>query len=123
MRVSSLSDKRVLRLVSRYFVPAWLSRDHYQLGPAPEAERREMERIDRDRQKRGLVGGNVCVFVVAADGAVLATLPVPRASNPDNLVPVLEQVVEGQHLRPRDPAAARASAAPPRPPIRARAEG
>ena len=30
MRVSSLSDDRVIDLVSRYFVPALLSRDHYQ---------------------------------------------------------------------------------------------
>ena len=32
MRVSSLSNERIQGLVSRYFVPAWISRDNYQLG-------------------------------------------------------------------------------------------
>ncbi len=64
MRASSLSDERVIELVSRYFVPAWLSRDNYQLGARSDAERAEIRRIDLDKRKRGLNGGTVCVYLL-----------------------------------------------------------
>src|SRR3954470_14802311 len=121
MRVSSLSDERVIALVSRYFVPAWLSRDHYQAGQATPEEREEVLRMDRDRQSRGLKGGSVCVYVLAPDGAVLATLPVQQAHKPANLVPFLERIVAEQKLTPRSAEAAKATAAPPRPPVRPKA--
>src|SRR3954453_16383319 len=103
MRVSSLSEETVIALLTRYFVPAWLSRDRYQLEPAPPAEREEMRRLDRERQRRGLKGGSVVVFLVPPDGAVLATQPVQQACRPENLVPLLEDVVRRQRLRPRSP--------------------
>src|SRR3954453_19062092 len=108
MRVSSLSDERGIALLTRYFVPAWLSRDHYQLGPASQAEREELLRLDRERARRGLRGGTVCVFVVAPDGSRPPTQPVQQACRPENLVPLLDRVVEREGLRPRSPAAARA---------------
>lgn len=122
MRASSLSDKRVIELVSRYFVPAWLSRDNYQLDTRSKAEWEEIRRIDRDKQKRGLKGGTVCVYVLAADGAVLATLPVHQAHDPKNLVPFLKQIVDKEKLEPRRAAAVRASAAPPKA-VHAHADG
>jgi hypothetical protein len=91
MRVSSLSDERVIALLTRYFVPAWLSRDRYQLEPVSQAEKEELLRIDRERGRRGLRGGTVCVFLVAPDGAVLATQPVQQASDPENLARFLER--------------------------------
>src|SRR5262249_24479294 len=122
MRVSSLSDDRVIDLVSQYFVPALLSRDHYQAEGASRAEQEEVLRIDRDRQARGLKGGTVCVYVLAPDGAVLATQPVQFAYRPENLVPLLKEIVDGRRLRARDPGAVKAGAAPPPPPARPRTE-
>jgi hypothetical protein len=114
MRVSSLSDKRVIDLITKYFVPVWVSRDNYQLDPPSAAERAELERIDLDRAKRKLEGGTVCVFVLDAEGGVLATQRVQRAYKPENLVPFLEKIVADKHLKPRSAASIRASAAAPK---------
>src|SRR5262249_2366190 len=64
MRVSSPSDARIIRLVSRNFVPAWLSRDRYQLEAVPREEQALVARIDADRKKKALEGGAVCVYLV-----------------------------------------------------------
>jgi hypothetical protein len=112
MRVSSLSDDRVIGLVSRHFVPVWLSRDGYQLGPRPKGERDEMLRIDRERQQRGLEGGSVCVYILRPDGSLLSTLPVQKAARPENLVPFLKAIVEKERFEARRPDSVRASAAP-----------
>jgi hypothetical protein len=117
MRVSSLSDARVIDLLSRYFVPVWLSRDHYQLEPPAKEEQDELERIDRERRRRGFEGGTVSVNVLAPDGSILATQPVQKACHPENLVPFLEGLVEKEHLRPRPEAANRAA------PVKAKAPG
>jgi hypothetical protein len=115
MRASSLSNARVIELVSRYFVPVWVSRDNYQLGTRPAAEWLELRRLDRDTKQRGLKGGTVCVYIMAPDGAVLATMPVHQAVDPKNLVPLIEQVIEKQKLTPRNPEAVQASAVPRKP--------
>src|SRR5947209_4852586 len=101
MRVSSLSDDRVIDLLSRYFVPVWLSRDHYQLDAPPKAEQDELLRIDRERNARGFEGGTVSVSVLAPDGRVLATQALHRACDPAKLVPFLRDIVEKQRLEPR----------------------
>ncbi|HWG42887.1 MAG TPA: hypothetical protein VN688_08890 [Gemmataceae bacterium] len=113
MRVSSLSDARVIGLLTKYFVPAWVSRDAYQLEPRSEAERAELERIDHERSKRKLEGGTVCVFVLDADGGVLATQRVQRAYKPENLIPFLEKIIADKHLKPRAAESIRASTAVP----------
>jgi hypothetical protein len=122
MRVSSLSDDRVISLLSRYFVPALLSRDHYQADGPSAAEKEEVLRIDRDRRARGLKGGAVCVYILAPDGTVLATQPVQFAWRPDNLVPFLKEIVDGRRLRPRDTEAVKASTAPAPAAVRPRTE-
>lgn len=115
MRASSLSNVRVIELVSRYFVPVWVSRDNYQLGTRPAAEWLELRRLDRETKQRGLKGGTVCVYVMAADGTVLATLPVHQAHDPKNLVPFLQQIIDKEKLAPRNPEAVQASAVPRKP--------
>src|SRR5262249_11256970 len=122
MRASSLSDERVIELVSRYFVPAWLSRDNYQLGARSDAERAGIHRIYLDKRKRSLKGGTVCVYLLAPDGAVLATLPVHQAHDPKNLVPFLKQIIEKEQLEPRNPEAVQPSAAS-RMAVRSRTQG
>ena len=83
MRVSSLSDPRVIALLSKYFVPSWVSRDFYQLEGDHQEEKTEIDRLDRDRRNRGLKGGNVCVYIVAPNGDVVAAQPVQLACKPE----------------------------------------
>jgi hypothetical protein len=118
MRVSSLSDARVRRLVSTYFVPVWVSRDHYQQEPPSRAEQDELRRIDLERGKRKLPGGTVCCFVLDADGTVLSTLPLIKALKPANLVEFLDKFVKDKKLKPRSAEERKASATPPPPPDR-----
>jgi hypothetical protein len=113
MRVSSLSDARVIDLISKYFVPISVSRDDYQREPRSEDEKAELLRLDRERARRGLKGGNVCVFIVAANGDVLATQPVQLAFKPENLVPLLQSIIAEQKLGPRSEEAIQASVAKP----------
>jgi hypothetical protein len=113
MRVSSLSDERIIKLITRYFVPAWLSHDDYQLSPRSREEQTELQRIERERHDRGLPGGTVCVFILDADGSVLASQPVQLAMKPENLLPLLEKIVAEKKLTPRRPEAIRAGAARP----------
>lgn len=114
MRVSSLSNDRVIELVSQYFVPVWVSRDSYQLGPRVKEEQAELSRVDHERQKRGLEGGAVCVYILAPDGSLKATLPVQRASKPAILIPFLEKLVKAEGYPLRQAEAVRASTAPKR---------
>lgn len=111
MRVSSLSDARVQRLVGRHFVPVWVSRDRYQLADAGRDERALVARMDETRRAKKLDGGAVCVYVTSADGDTIATLPVQKASKPDLLVAFLEKLVADEKIAPREPA--KAAVAPP----------
>jgi hypothetical protein len=111
MRVSSLSDPRVIDTITKYFVPVWLSRDDYQREKRSGDEQAELERLDAERARRKMEGGAVCVFLVAPNGDVLATQRVQKAYKAENLLPLLQKIVEEQKLQPRDPEAIRASAA------------
>lgn len=113
MRVSSLSNSRIIELVSKYFVPALVSRDDYQRDPRSADEKAELLRLDRERARRGLKGGNVNVFLIAPNGDVLATQPVQLAFKPENLLPLLEKFIAEQKLGPRSEEAIRSSAAKP----------
>jgi hypothetical protein len=111
MRVSSLSDERIIRLVRHYFVPVWVSRDRYQLGPAEKAELEELAHVDRSRKEQGLVGGAVCVYLLKPDGSVGRTLPVQQAIYPEKLLALLEEFVEREKVKPRTEAENQAQAA------------
>jgi hypothetical protein len=104
MRVSSLSDERIIGLVQRYFVPVWISRDRYQLGPADRAEQEALAQVDRSRKSQGLIGGAVCVYLLRTDGSVGATMPVQQAIYPDKLLALLQAFVARERVQPRDPA-------------------
>jgi len=111
MRVSSLSDPRVQAVIATYFVPVWHSRDAYQLADPSKEDEAELRRIDRERDRRGLPGGTVCVFLLAPDGRVAASLPVQQAYQPEKLVPFLEKFISDESLQPRDPQAVQATRA------------
>jgi len=107
--VSSLSNERVVELVSRYFVPVWFSRDDYQVGPRDQGERQALQKIDRERKQRGMEGGSVSINVLNPDGTLLASLELKKASKAENLAAFLEELVEKGKLQPRKPEAVRAS--------------
>ena len=110
MRVSSLSDERIIGLVSKHFVPVWISRDNYQLTPPPKADRELLARIDADRHRKRLEGGSVCVYIVTAEGEALATMTVHAMCKPDLLAPFLGKIIADRKLAPRN-----AKIAPPAP--------
>jgi hypothetical protein len=115
MRVSSLSDERIIRLVSRHFVPVWVSRDNYQLSPPPKAEQDLVAAIDASRQRKRLEGGTVCVYIVSASGETMATLPVQRACKPAELAPFLDKIIRDQKLTARASDAVRFTAVASKP--------
>lgn len=122
MRVSSLSDEKVINLLTKYFIPVWVSRDHYQLAAPSDSEKDELLRIDREREKRGMEGGDVSIFVIAPDGKLLASMSVQRAYKPENLVPLLQKVVESQNLEIREAKAIKQTTAAARHPSRLKTE-
>jgi hypothetical protein len=111
MRVSSLSDPRVLELLTKYYVPVWLSRDDYQREKRSRDEQAELSRLDAERAKRKMEGGTVCVFLVAPNGDVLATQRVLLAYQAETLIPFLKKTIADLKVEPRDPEAIRTSIA------------
>jgi hypothetical protein len=101
MRVSSLSDARIIELISRHFVPVWLSRDRYQQEKIDREEQLLLGRIDLSRRTKKLEGGAVCVYVVAHTGDVLATLTVHKAWKPDLLIAFLKKIIADEKVKPK----------------------
>ncbi len=68
MRVGPLSDDKIIDLLSKYFVPVWLSNDHFALaGPSNRRDKDEMLRIYKERESRRHLntGTTVCVVILA----------------------------------------------------------
>jgi hypothetical protein len=110
MRVRSLSDARLIRLISDHFVPVWVSRDDYQLPAAGKDDKALLTKIDTSRHAKKLEGGTVCVFIANHEGDVVATLPVQRAFQPELLKAFLDKIVLGGKPRPRSGSLAKADA-------------
>jgi hypothetical protein len=113
----------VIELLARYFIPAWASRDGYQLGAQGKADQAELTRIDRSVQGTPLQTGNVCVYVLDPADVVIATQMVQLASKPEKLIPFLEHLIEEKRLKPRSEGAVQASRVDRRTPVRSRTDG
>ncbi len=96
MRVSSLSDGRVIRLISDHFVAVWVSRDNYQLPDAVKDDKAFLAKVDASRRAKKLESGSVCVYIANHDGEVMATLPVGRACKPELLRPFLDKLLPAE---------------------------
>src|SRR5262245_30882645 len=115
MRVSSLSDERNIDLISRHFIPVWLSRDRYQLEKVEREEQLLIGRIDQSRRAKKLEGGSVCVYVATHTGDVLATLIVHKACKPDLLQAFLKKIIADEKVKPKKLAKDDKKAEPPAP--------
>ena len=113
MRVSSLSDDRIIRLISGTFVPVWISRDNYQLPASGKDNESLLAKIDASRHAKKLESGTVCVYIANHKGEVLATLPVQKAHKPELLKPFLDKIILDENLKPRTRAITEANAEQP----------
>ncbi|HVE43152.1 MAG TPA: sigma-70 family RNA polymerase sigma factor [Planctomycetota bacterium] len=92
MRTGPLNDDRIIALLNRGFVPVALSNeDLAPTGRATPADKDERTRIYQGAIASKFSAGDGCMYVVAPDGKVLASVTVPRASSASNVVPLLEQ--------------------------------
>jgi len=93
MRVSSLSDSRILEMINDFYIPVSLSRDRYQSEPLGDKDLAILETVDYQSEQRGLDRGRVCVYILDSEGDVLDSLRVERALDPEELLPFLGSVV------------------------------
>jgi hypothetical protein len=112
MRASSFSNADVIGLVSQYFVPVWTSNDDYARSKKQPAEAEELLRVKRLAAGKGLVAGNVNVYLLDTDGGVIDTMGVGKAMEAENLLPWLRKFVADKGLKSRSPQAVQASARP-----------
>lgn len=121
MRASSLSNKNVIDLLSKYFIPVFVARDEARQVEPSKSDQDEVLRISRECRTRNLPAGSVCVYVVHPDGTVLTTQMVQQASKPENLVPLLKDIIAKEKLTPRDAQAVQTVEL--RQPVRPKTEG
>jgi hypothetical protein len=115
MRASSFSNPQVVSTISEYFVPVWTSNDDYGGEKKPAAESEDILNVRRQAASKGLVAGNVNVYILNPEGGVVETMGVSKAMEAQNLLPFLKKLVEEKQLKPRDSksvAAARAGSKP-----------
>jgi hypothetical protein len=100
-------------LITRYFVPVWVSNDDYGRAKKSGSEREELERVKRLAAARKLANGDVNVYLLDAGGEVITSMGVAKAMEAQNLLPLLQKAITEKNLKPRDPDAIRAAAVPP----------
>jgi hypothetical protein len=99
LRASSLSDAKIISLLNRYFVPVYISdEDVAASGTASALEKSEYHRIYSEALKAGLSTGTVHVYILTPDGHPLDSLHVAKASQPQELMSLLERAI--QKLKP-----------------------
>jgi hypothetical protein len=115
MRASSLSDDRIIDLLSKYFVSVWLSTDDYELEKKDQAEADEYMRYRRLAKDQGLAAGNVQIYLILPDGKLLTTMHIAQASKPEKFEALLKDTIDQYKLQPREVAKKTNTAARPRP--------
>jgi len=110
MRAGPLSNPEVIATLNRSFVPVYLSNEDYvEGGPAPEAERRERDRIVREAAAKGLSTGTVHVYVLDPEGRAVDSAHVAEGAKLDVLRRLLDRNAARFRPEPGPPAC------PPRP--------
>src|SRR4051794_29320665 len=104
MRAGPLSSPEVVATLNRSFVPVYLSNEDYEEGgPAPEAERRERDRILREAAGKGLSTGTVHVYVLDPEGHAVDSAHVAEGAKLDVLTRLLERNVARFRPEPGPP--------------------
>ena len=94
-------------------MPVWVSLDDYGAAKKSPDEAAELRRIRAAASRKGLVAGNVNVYLLDPDGEPIDSMGVSQAMEPQNLLPLLQRVVRDKNLRPRDARLVKASAGSP----------
>ena len=107
MRAVLLSKPSIIDLLTRYFVPAWVSIDDYGKERKSIAEYRAWEEVRASAERQKLFHGTVTAYVLDSDGSVIDSMDVGVALRPENVERMLEKVVKDRHLQPRNTHAVR----------------
>ena len=92
MRASSLANARIIELLTRYYVPVYVSNEDYaRTGSAPAEEKAERNRIWQEAAKKGFSSGTVHVYILAPDGSLIDSLHVATASKVDQTLALLQR--------------------------------
>src|ERR671916_212947 len=104
MRAGPLSNPEGVETLNRYFVPVYPSNEDYSGdGPAPEAERRERDRILRESGAKGLSTGTVHVYILDPDGHAVDSAHVAEGAKLDVLTRLLARNVARFRPEPGPP--------------------
>src|SRR5258705_285882 len=94
MRAGPLSNKRVVQLLNRYFVPVYTSNEDYSSrGRASKEEKAERERIFQAGYAAKKSVGTVHVYLVAPNGGLIDSMHVAEAAKATKLIDLLEKAV------------------------------
>jgi len=104
MRAGPLSNSKVIAMLNRYYVPVYSSNEYSGPGATgPPEERNERERLFTAFQKAGLGTGDVRVYILTPDGSPAASVDLGRATNTEQLLATLDQVVKKLGTQAGDP--------------------
>lgn len=104
MRTGSFSQTNIIEKLNAYFVPFYsVNEDHEASGSAAETEKREVDRIRREALSKQMSSGSVHVYIMSPSGAVLGTLHVADASQPEKLIALMDRVVREQKTQAGKP--------------------
>ena len=94
MRAGPLSNKKVIDLLNRYFVPVYTANEDYSSkGRASREEKAERERIFKAGYAAKKSVGTVHVYIVAPNGDLVDSMHVAEAAKPAKLIALLEKTV------------------------------
>ena len=81
-------------MLNDYFVPVYISHDAHEQGDAPAEDKKEWRRIYHEANTKLKRSGTVHVYILApADGAVIESIDIGTATQPEKLYARLEAVV------------------------------
>jgi len=119
LRAGPLSDRRVIDLLNRHFVPVYIVNEEYagKGGSASVEERAALQRVRQEGYAKKLSVGTVHAYVLDPDGHTHDSLHVASALQTSRLLAMLERAVAHFKPRPGSPIVtpARQSTPPPAP--------
>jgi RNA polymerase sigma factor (sigma-70 family) len=103
-RASALSNDRVIDLLNHSYIPVAIANEDYaREGRAPAAEKAEEQRIRKEANKEGVLGGMSWVYVLNADGRPVDSLHGCNAAVAQHMLDLLEFYARDLGARPGQP--------------------